>query len=114
MSENYSLLLCVYIQLDESAFTTLRPSLSQGGVRADVFWCGAHLSYAGDISMYDVSDPDHPKLADRLWLGGSIAAGSGVTVAPESLAQLGLTEQPKRAVVKGVEVQGGPQMLQLR
>jgi len=53
----------------------------------------------GDISMYDVSDPDNPKLADRLWLGGSIAAGSGVTVAPESLAQLGLTKQPKRGLL---------------
>jgi selenium-binding protein 1 len=72
------------------------------------------LPGSGDICMYDVSDPEHPRLADRLFLGGSIAAGTGVTVAPASLAQLGLTEQPKKAVVKGVEVQGGPQMLQLR
>jgi hypothetical protein len=64
--------------------------------------------------MYDVSNPTAPVLVDRVWLGGSITRGSGVTVSPESLAALGLTEQPEAAVVQGVKLQGGPQMLQLR
>lgn len=64
--------------------------------------------------MYDISDPAAPRLASRVWLGGSIAAGGGVTVPPEGLASLGLTEQPPAPVIKGVKVQGGPQMLQLR
>jgi len=64
--------------------------------------------------MYDISDPAAPRLASRLWLGGVIAAGRGVTVTPEGLAELGLTAQPEAPVIKGVTVQGGPQMLQLR
>ena len=64
--------------------------------------------------MYDISNPAEPRLASRLWLGGSIAAGGGVEVAPEDLASLDLTSQPEAPVVKGVRVQGGPQMLQLR
>jgi hypothetical protein len=31
----------------------------------------------------------------------------------QGLEQLGLTEQPERPTIKGVTVQGGPQMLQL-
>eukprot|EP00879_Flechtneria_rotunda_P003852 GHRR01004092.1.p1 GENE.GHRR01004092.1~~GHRR01004092.1.p1 ORF type:complete len:424 (+),score=154.35 GHRR01004092.1:332-1603(+) len=67
----------------------------------------------GDVCMYDISDPAAPKLADRVWMGGTIAAGGSVTVSPEALATLGLDKQPEPAVVKGVRVQGGPQMLQL-
>lgn len=35
-------------------------------------------------------------------------------VSPEGLASLGLTELPEAPVIKGVKIQGGPQMLQLR
>lgn len=69
---------------------------------------------AGDVCMYDISNPAEPRLASRLWLGGSIAAGGGVGVDAEGLATLGLTQQPEAPVVKGVKIQGGPQMLQLR
>lgn len=64
--------------------------------------------------MYDISNPLEPRLADRVWLGGSITAGSAVSVSPEVLTGLGLTAQPDAPVVKGVKVQGGPQMIQLR
>jgi selenium-binding protein 1 len=69
---------------------------------------------AGDLCMYDISNPAEPKFADRVWLGGSIVAGGPVTVSRDALATLGLTEQPEAPVIKGVKVQGGPQMLQLR
>jgi selenium-binding protein 1 len=46
----------------------------------------------GDIRQYDVSDPSHPRLADRVWLGG---------VLRQRTPQLGL------------KLTGGPQMLQL-
>ena len=46
----------------------------------------------GDIRQYDVSDPAHPKLAGRLWLGGNVRKGGRV---------------------RGKELTGGPQMLQL-
>ncbi|MHB8862783.1 MAG: selenium-binding family protein [Pirellulaceae bacterium] len=46
----------------------------------------------GDIRQYDVSDPSHPRLADRVWLGGV----------------LGQRPQPP-----GKKLSGGPQMLQL-
>lgn len=64
--------------------------------------------------MYDISHPAEPRLASRLWLGGLIVAGGGVTVDAEGLASLGLGAQPEAPVVKGVKIQGGPQMLQLR
>lgn len=64
--------------------------------------------------MYDISNPSEPRFASRVWLGGSIAADGGVSVSPEGLASLGLTAQPEAPVIKGVRVQGGPQMIQLR
>ena len=45
----------------------------------------------GDLRQYDVSDPAHPKLTGRLWLGG-------------------LLGKPSDA---GRDLHGGPQMLQL-
>lgn len=70
--------------------------------------------HTGDVCMYDISNPAEPRLSSRLWLGGSIVAGGPVKVAPEALATLGLTAQPEAPVIKGVKIQGGPQMLQLR
>jgi selenium-binding protein 1 len=46
----------------------------------------------GDLRQYDVSDPAHPKLTGQVWLGGVIG---------------------KTATVKGRQLGGGPQMLQL-
>jgi selenium-binding protein 1 len=46
----------------------------------------------GDVRQYDVSDPAKPKLTGRLWLGGV---------------------QGKAPTVKGKQLSGGPQMLQL-
>lgn len=46
----------------------------------------------GDLRQYDVSDPANPKLTGQVWLGGVIG---------------------KSASVKGQELGGGPQMLQL-
>jgi selenium-binding protein 1 len=64
---------------------------------------------------YDISDPANPRLAGRVWLGGVIAAGEGVTASDAAaLKELGLEGgQPARPVIKGVTVQGGPQMIQL-
>jgi selenium-binding protein 1 len=45
----------------------------------------------GDLRQYDVSDPRHPKLTGRLWLGGVLGKPSDA----------------------GRELHGGPQMLQL-
>ncbi len=47
----------------------------------------------GDLRQYDISDPANPKLTGQVWLGGVIGK-----------------EAP---TVKGVKLQGGPQMLQL-
>lgn len=46
----------------------------------------------GDLRQYDVSDPANPKLTGQVWLGGVLG---------------------KKAKVRGVELTGGPQMLQL-
>jgi hypothetical protein len=63
-----------------------------------------------DINQYDISDPVHPKLTARLFTGGSIRAGSGVTVTDGEFKDA----QPDVKPVKGVTLQGGPQMIQLR
>lgn len=46
----------------------------------------------GDIRQYDISDKAQPKLVGQVWVGGLLGKG---------------------ATVKGVKIQGGPQMLQL-
>lgn len=38
------------------------------------------LRLRSDINQYDVSDPENPKHVGRVWVGGSIRKGSGVTV----------------------------------
>lgn len=51
----------------------------------------------GDIRQYDVSNPDQPKLAGQIWLGGVLGEKAG-----------GAVEAPG-----GRHLEGGPQMLQL-
>jgi len=63
----------------------------------------------GDVRQYDVSDPVHPKLTGRVFVGGVFAKGSGVTPTGAS-ADFPVNDKLK---VKGVTVEGGPQMLQL-
>jgi selenium-binding protein 1 len=59
----------------------------------------------GDIRQYDISDPSHPKLVGQLFVGGSVRQGGPVKVKNGT--------QPSIPKVKGVEIQGGPQMIQL-
>ena len=63
-----------------------------------------------DINQYDISDPAAPKHTGRIFLGGSIQMGSGVTVTEGEFKDAQPVVQP----VKGVKIQGGPQMIQLR
>ncbi|GMH44391.1 hypothetical protein BSKO_12343 [Bryopsis sp. KO-2023] len=65
----------------------------------------------GDICQYDITDPHKPRLAGRIFLGGSIQKGGPVKVL-EGLPE-GLTEQPEPATVKGQSINGSPQMIQL-
>jgi len=58
------------------------------------------------------SDPAHPVLAGRVWLGGCVRRGSGVTVLsglPEDTP-----DAPDIPAVQGHKLLGGPQMIQLR
>ena len=83
----------------------------------------------GDIVQYDISDPENPKLAGRVWVGGVIkkvpgdrkwiSTGfqlppQGSSVKPTGNLPDGLTEAPSVPTVKGHTLEGGPQMLQLR
>uniref|UniRef100_F7DAQ6 Methanethiol oxidase n=1 Tax=Monodelphis domestica TaxID=13616 RepID=F7DAQ6_MONDO len=63
----------------------------------------------GDVRQYDISDPQRPRLAGQIFLGGSIVQGGPVRV----LQDEELNCQPEPLVVKGKKVQGGPQMIQL-
>lgn len=66
----------------------------------------------GDLVQYDISDPANPRLAGRLWLGGVVRPGSGVKVVGGLPEDVG-TEVPEVPKVKGKELLGGPQMIQL-
>ncbi|XP_038167224.1 methanethiol oxidase [Arvicola amphibius] len=63
----------------------------------------------GDIRQYDISNPQKPRLAGQIFLGGSIVKGGPVEV----LEDQELKSQPEPLVVKGKRVPGGPQMIQL-
>jgi len=59
----------------------------------------------GDIRQYDITNPSKPVLTGQVFIGGSVRKGGPVKVKNG--------EQPEIPTVKGVEIQGGPQMLQL-
>lgn len=61
----------------------------------------------GDVRQYDITDPHHPKLTGQVLVGGSIRKGGPVTL------HEGGGEPNAVPKVKGVEFQGGPQMIQL-
>lgn len=63
----------------------------------------------GDVCQYDISDTAAPRLVGRVWLGGSMLVGGGVKVTGGEF----LGAQPAAPVVKGKQLKGGPQMLQL-
>ncbi|XP_052217250.1 methanethiol oxidase-like isoform X3 [Dreissena polymorpha] len=63
----------------------------------------------GDVRQYDITDRCNPKLVGQVWLGGSICRGEGVRVTEDKE----LKEQPTRPRIKGKEISGAPQMLQL-
>ncbi|XP_068618469.1 methanethiol oxidase [Battus philenor] len=68
------------------------------------FSCWLH----GDVRQYDVSDPENPKLTGRLCLGGQVL-NDDLTVIEDKEFQ----EQLKPVIVKGKQLFGSPQMLQL-
>ena len=61
----------------------------------------------GDIRQYDITNRSKPVLVGQVFIGGSVREGKGVTVTTPGYVQ------PKALVVKGVEIQGGAQMVQL-
>lgn len=63
----------------------------------------------GDVRQYDISNPQAPKLISSLFLGGSVCRDGDVKVVTDEE----LTEQPDRPSIKGVPLQGAPNMLQM-
>nr|ABS87600.1 selenium binding protein [Dunaliella viridis] len=65
----------------------------------------------GDIVQCDISDPHNPKIVGRVWLGGCVRKGGPIKV----LGGLpdGLQDLPEIPKVRGHELLGGPQMIQL-
>ena len=67
----------------------------------------------GDLVQYDISDPAHPKLAGRLWLGGVARRGGAIKVVHGLPEDVQGGEVPEIPTVKGKTLHGGPQMIQL-
>ncbi|CAG0885573.1 unnamed protein product [Darwinula stevensoni] len=63
----------------------------------------------GDIRQYDITDRAHPKLVGQVFVSGALVKGGPVTLVHDPEGR----EQPEKLTVKGVEVEGGPQMIQL-
>jgi selenium-binding protein 1 len=61
----------------------------------------------GDVRQYDISDAANPKLVGQVFIGGSLREGGPVKIVGESQQQIPV------AKVKGNEIRGGPQMIQL-
>lgn len=62
----------------------------------------------GEVSQFDVTDPKNPKLTGKVHLGG-IISNQGLKIVENKK----LKEPPKPVIVKGKQLLGGPQMLQL-
>lgn len=65
----------------------------------------------GDVCQYDISNPENPVFVSRIFLGGAARPGGSVKVVgglPEDIDSI-----PEVPTVKGKELFGGPQMLQL-
>eukprot|EP00405_Crypthecodinium_cohnii_P016872 CAMPEP_0206458814 /NCGR_PEP_ID=MMETSP0324_2-20121206/23798_1 /ASSEMBLY_ACC=CAM_ASM_000836 /TAXON_ID=2866 /ORGANISM="Crypthecodinium cohnii, Strain Seligo" /LENGTH=505 /DNA_ID=CAMNT_0053930233 /DNA_START=82 /DNA_END=1596 /DNA_ORIENTATION=+ len=60
----------------------------------------------GDVRQYDITDTSNPKLVGQFFVGGSMKKGGPVRRTDNG-------PQPEALVVKGVEIQGGAQMVQL-
>jgi len=60
----------------------------------------------GDIRQYDISDPHKPKLVGQVYLGGVVRSDGTVKLKNNAKA-------PDIPVVKGKELRGAPQMIQL-
>ncbi|ELT95435.1 hypothetical protein CAPTEDRAFT_21645 [Capitella teleta] len=65
--------------------------------------------FHGDIRQYDITNPRKPKLVGQVFLSGLISSDREVKVT----ADTEMTAQPPPLVLRGVRVEGGPQMLQL-
>ncbi|CAH2327470.1 methanethiol oxidase [Pelobates cultripes] len=63
----------------------------------------------GDIRQYDIIDTRKPKLVGQIFLGGSVLKGGPVKILEDSE----LKSPPEPVIVKGRQVPGGPQMIQL-
>ena len=63
----------------------------------------------GDVRQYDITDTRNPRLTGQVFFGGSVQAGSGVTVTEDKE----LSVQPGIRHIKGKRILGAPQMLQL-
>ncbi|XP_069796296.1 methanethiol oxidase [Narcine bancroftii] len=63
----------------------------------------------GDIRQYDITDTRKPKLVGQVFIGGCILKGGPVKV----LEDKEMKSQPEPRIVKGTQIYGGPQMIQL-
>eukprot|EP01025_Chloroclados_australasicus_P027976 TRINITY_DN2769_c0_g1_i1.p1 TRINITY_DN2769_c0_g1~~TRINITY_DN2769_c0_g1_i1.p1 ORF type:complete len:475 (-),score=66.07 TRINITY_DN2769_c0_g1_i1:402-1826(-) len=70
--------------------------------------------FRGDVNQYDISDPFNPKLVGRVYVGGLLREGGGLTVKNGIPKGYGYEEgNVQLPTIKGKEFSGGPQMIQL-
>ncbi|KAJ0178390.1 hypothetical protein K1T71_006213 [Dendrolimus kikuchii] len=62
----------------------------------------------GDVRQYDISDPANPKLTGQIYLGGKIVNESLTVIEDKEFKA-----KIKPVTIKGKQLYGGPQMLQL-
>lgn len=100
-----------WVEVEGWALPTLPPLITDILISLDDRFLYFSNWLRGDLVQYDITDPHNPKFVDRVWLGGSIKKGGPVKVLGKLPADV--AEAPEPRVIKGVTIQGGPQMIQL-
>ncbi|KAG5671211.1 hypothetical protein PVAND_001422 [Polypedilum vanderplanki] len=65
--------------------------------------------FHGDVRQYDISDPLNPRMTGQIFLGGMIHKGTDLKLIEDEELKV----QPEARFIKGRQIFGGPQMLQL-
>ncbi|PVD19079.1 hypothetical protein C0Q70_21638 [Pomacea canaliculata] len=65
----------------------------------------------GDIRQYDITDTSNPKLVGQLFVGGNLCKDRNIKVLEDPEGMIATHTEP--LYVKGLRIEGGPQMLQL-
>eukprot|EP00483_Globobulimina_turgida_P009484 UN09503 len=96
------------VEMENWALPVMPSLLTDVIISMDDQWLYCSNWLHGDLRQYDISDPFKPRLNSRCWTGGCLREDSGFVI-KDKVAN----KAPVVPKIKGVRIEGGPQMLQL-